>query len=148
MPGIDGEDIVFGARTYLKNERENLKNDASELNEVVRQFPFTEDEAFRDSIDGSLFNVGHIYEQIQYNDELFPNPVVRGNFVWKGGVQDTEVVFKPDANGRFRIAWMPPVELRNKKKFDRNKRVAPNADIGVGGVDSYDLDSTVDGHGS
>ena len=148
VSGLDGEDIVFGARTYLKNERENLKNDASELNEVIRQFPFTEDEAFRDSIDGSLFNVGHIYEQIQYNDELFPNPIVRGNFVWKGGVQDTEVVFKPDANGRFRIAWMPPVELRNQKKFERNKRIAPNAELGVGGVDSYDLDATVDGRGS
>jgi hypothetical protein len=148
VSGIDGEDIVFGAKTYLKNERENLKNDASELNEVVRQFPFTEDEAFRDSIDGSLFNVGHIYEQVQYNDELFPNPVVVGNFVWKDGVQDTEVVFKPDASGRFRIAWMPPVELRNKKKFDRNKRIAPNAELGVGGVDSYDLDATVDGRGS
>ncbi len=148
VAGLDGEDIVFGARTYLKNERENLKNDASELNEVIRQFPFTEDEAFRDSIDGSLFNVGHIYEQIQYNDELFPNPIVRGNFVWKGGVQDTEVVFKPDANGRFRIAWMPPVELRNQKKFERNKRIAPNAELGVGGVDSYDLDATVDGRGS
>ena len=148
VPGIDGEDIVFGAKTYLKNERDNLKNDASELNEVVRQFPFTEDEAFRDSIDGSLFNVGHIYEQVQYNDELFPNPVVTGNFVWKGGVQDTEVVFKPDAAGRFRIAWMPPVEMRNKKKFDRNKRIAPNAELGVGGVDSYDLDATVDGRGS
>ena len=148
VAGLDGEDIVFGAKTYLKNERENLKNDASELNEVIRQFPFTEDEAFRDSIDGSLFNVGHIYEQIQYNDELFPNPIVRGNFVWKGGVQDTEVVFKPDANGRFRIAWMPPVELRNQKKFERNKRIAPNAELGVGGVDSYDLDATVDGRGS
>jgi len=148
VAGLDGEDIVFGAKTYLKNERENLKNDASELNEVIRQFPFTEDEAFRDSIDGSLFNVGHIYEQIQYNDELFPNPVVIGNFVWKGGVQDTEVVFKPDANGRFRIAWMPPVELRNQKKFERNKRIAPNAELGVGGVDSYDLDATVDGRGS
>ncbi len=148
VAGLDGEDIVFGARTYLKNERENLKNDASELNEVIRQFPFTEDEAFRDSIDGSLFNVGHIYEQIQYNDELFPNPIVRGNFVWKGGVQDTEVVFKPDANGRFRIAWMPPVELRNQKKFERSKRIAPNAELGVGGVDSYDLDATVDGRGS
>jgi len=148
VAGLDGEDIVFGAKTYLKNERENLKNDASELNEVIRQFPFTEDEAFRDSIDGSLFNVGHIYEQIQYNDELFPNPIVRGNFVWKGAVQDTEVVFKPDANGRFRIAWMPPVELRNQKKFERNKRIAPNAELGVGGVDSYDLDATVDGRGS
>jgi len=148
VEGLDGEDIVFGAKTYLKNERENLKNDASELNEVIRQFPFTEDEAFRDSIDGSLFNVGHIYEQIQYNDDLFPNPVVKGNFVWKDGVQDSEVVFKPDAKGRFRVSWMPPENMRNQKKFERSKRIAPNAELGVGGVDSYDLDATVDGRGS
>ena len=25
-----------------------------------------------------------------------PNPVVRGNFVWKNGEQDTEVLFDPD----------------------------------------------------
>ena len=92
-----------------------MKDDPSELNEVTRQFPFTTDEAFRDSIDGSLFNIGKIYEQIQYNDDLYPNPVVRGNFVWKGGVQDSSVVFKPDPQGRFRIAWMPPEELRNLK---------------------------------
>ena len=148
MSGIDGDIINQGSKQYLKNERESLKNDPSELNEVVRQFPFTEDEAFRDSIDGSLFNVGQIYEQVQYNDELFPNPVVIGNFVWKGGVQDTEVVFQPDPTGRFRVAWMPPVEMRNQKQFDRNKRIAPNAELGVGGVDSYDLDATVDGRGS
>ena len=59
-----------------------LKDDPSELNEVVRQFPFTEDEAFRDSIEGSLFNIGKIYEQIEYNEDLYPNPVVTGNFVW------------------------------------------------------------------
>ena len=148
VDGLDGDSIFQGSKTFLKNERESLKGDPSELNEVIRQFPFTEDEAFRDSIDGSLFNVGQIYEQIQYNDELFPNPVVRGNFVWKEGVQDTEVVFKPDVKGRFRIAWMPPTEMRNVKKFERNKRIAPNAELGVGGVDSYDLDATVDGRGS
>ena len=148
VDGLDGDSIDSGAKTFLKNERSSLKGDPSELNEVTRQFPFTTDEAFRDSIDGSLFNIGKIYEQIQYNDELFPNPVVRGNFVWKGGQQDTEVVFKPDHQGRFKIAWMPPVEMRNKKKFDRNKRIAPNAELGVGGVDSYDLDATVDGRGS
>ena len=43
---------------------------------------------------------------------------------------------------------MPPPEVRNQKKFDRNKRIAPNAELGVGGVDSYDLDATVDGRGS
>ena len=76
--GIDGEYVHMGAKTYLKNERYSLKSNASELNEVVRQFPFTSDEAFRDSIESSLFNIGKIYDQITYNDELFPNPVVRG----------------------------------------------------------------------
>ena len=51
--GLDGEQIVIGSKTYLKNERAALKHDASELNEITRQFPFTTDEAFRDSIDGS-----------------------------------------------------------------------------------------------
>ena len=148
IEGLDGEDIIFGAKTYLKNERESLRSDPSELNEVTRQFPFTTDEAFRDSIDGSLFNIGKIYEQIQYNDDLFPNPVVRGNFVWKDGTQDTQVVFKPDPKGRFKVAWMPPENLRNLKREERGKRIAPNAELGVGGVDSYDLDATVDGRGS
>ena len=148
VEGLDGEDIVIGAKTYLKNERESLKGDPSELNEVTRQFPFTTDEAFRDSIEGSVFNIGKIYEQVQYNDDLFPNPVVQGNFVWKDGVQDSKVVFSPDAKGRFRISWMPPKEIRNLSLTDRGKRIPPNAELGVGGVDSYDLDATVDGRGS
>ena len=75
--GIDGEVIDQGSRSYLKNERESFKDDPSELNEIIRQFPFTEDEAFRDSIEGSLFNIGKIYQQIEHNDDLYPNPVVR-----------------------------------------------------------------------
>ena len=148
VEGIDGVDVEIGSRTYLKNEREALKHDASEMNEIIRQFPLTSDEAFRDSIDGSIFNVGKIYEQIQFNDELYPSPVVTGNFVWKDGEKDTEVVFTPDPAGRFKISWFPPVELRNQTKLERGKRIAPNAELGVGGVDSYDLDATVDGRGS
>ena len=146
--GLDGSDVIFGAKTFLKNERESLKGDPSELNEVVRQFPFTTDEAFRDSIDGSLFNIGKIYEQVQHNDDLFPNPVVVGNFIWKEGVEDSEVQFKPDPKGRFKVSWMPPLEMRNIKKTERGKLVAPNSQMGCGGVDSYDLDMTVDGRGS
>jgi len=146
VDGLDGVDVSQGARTYLKNEREALKHNPSELNEITRQFPFTEDEAFRDSIEGSLFNIGKIYQQIQYNDELYPNPVVKGNFIWKE--KDKEVVFSPDPNGRFRVTWMPPPEDRNVIRTDRGKLVAPFADRGCGGVDSYDLDATVDGRGS
>ena len=146
--GIDGEPIDMGAKTFLKNERDSLRNDHSELNEVIRQFPFTEDEAFRDSIQGSLFNLTKIYEQVSYNDNLFPNPVVTGNFNWERGVQDTKVVFNPDVNGRFKISWLPPSEMRNKVVTERGKRLPGNPLIGVGGVDSYDLDATLDGRGS
>jgi hypothetical protein len=146
IQGIDGEVVDQGSKTYLKNERSSFKNDPSELNEIIRQFPFTEDEAFRDSIEGSLFNIGKIYQQIEFNEDMFPNPVVRGNFIWRK--KDEEVVFSPDPNGRFRVSWMPPDHLRNKKSDERGKRTAPNGHIGVGGVDSYDLDATVDGRGS
>lgn len=139
--GLEGEYINLGAKTYLKNERKGLSGDSYELNEVIRQFPFTEAEAFRDSSKASLFNVQKIYEQVEYNDDLFPNPVVTGNFVWSLGQKDTEVVFSPDPNGRWRVSWMPPVELRNKKTPE-------NAWLGCAGVDSYDIDATVDGRGS
>ena len=144
--GLDGEAIDQGSKTYLKNERHSFKDDPSELNEIIRQFPFTEDEAFRDSIEGSLFNIGKIYQQIEHNDSLYPSPIVQGNFVWR--TKDEEVVFSPDPNGRFRVAWLAPKHLRNIKAENRGKKVAPNGHIGVGGVDSYDLDATVDGRGS
>ena len=146
VEGIDGDFITIGSKTYLKNERRSFKDNPSELNEVTRQFPFTEDEAFRDSIEGSLFNIGKIYQQIEHNEELFPDPVIRGNFTWKE--KDKEVVFSPTPNGRFRVCWMPDTTQRNIVKIDRGKRVAPFGEYGCGGVDSYDLAATVDGRGS
>tara|TARA_R100000654_G_scaffold2456_2_gene9161 strand:- start:172 stop:2100 length:1929 start_codon:yes stop_codon:yes gene_type:complete len=145
---LDGETVDIGARQFLKNERDALKHDAREMNEIVRQFPFTTDEAFRDSVEGSLFNIGKIYEQIDHNENMYPDPVVRGNFTWKGGIRDTEVVFVPSSEGRWFVSWMPPVELRNQKVTERGKPVAPNKLIGCGGVDSYDIDATTDGRGS
>ena len=145
---LDGETVEIGARQFLKNEREALKHDAREMNEIVRQFPFTTDEAFRDSVEGSLFNIGKIYEQIDHNENMYPDPVVRGNFTWKGGSRDTEVVFVPSSEGRWFVSWMPPLELRNQKVTERGKPIAPNKLIGCGGVDSYDIDATTDGRGS
>ena len=138
----------MGLRRFLKNERDALKKRRKELNEIIRQFPFTPDEAFRDSVEGSLFNIGKIYEQIEHNDSLYPNPVVRGNFQWKGGVPDTEVVFLPNPNGRWYVSWMPDEENRSVMSMNRNKRVPPNPHMGCGGVDSYDLDATVDSRSS
>jgi len=146
--GVDDEMIEIGAKTFLKNERRALSGDSYELNEVIRQFPFTMEEAFRDSTKASTFNIAKIYEQLEHNMELFPNPVVQGNFVWENGVQDSKVLFRPDPNGRFRVSWMPPDEIRNKVETRYGKKFPGNSWLGVGGVDSYDLDSTVDGRGS
>ena len=146
IEGVDGEPIDQGSKSFLKNERDSLKHDPSELNEIIRQFPLTTDEAFRDSIEGSIFNIGKIYQQIDWNQNLYPDPVVRGNFLWKE--KDKEVIFSPDPRGRFRVAWQPPVEMRNQVSEVRGRKVAPNSQYGVGGVDSYDLDETVDGRGS
>ena len=145
---IDGDYVDIGAKTYLKNERDALKGDARELNEFIRQFPFTVDEAMRDSIEGSTFNIGKIYEQVEHNQELYPNPVVQGNFSWKEGVSDKEVIFSPNAKGRWRLSWMPKPENRNKHVIKYGKKYPANEHIGVGGVDSYDLDSTTDNRGS
>jgi hypothetical protein len=146
LESIDGGVITMGAKQFLKNERESFRGDAREMNEITRQFPFTEDEAFRDSISGSVFNVGKIYQQIEHNESLFPNPVVKGNFVWTE--QDKTVAFVPDERGRFMISWIPPKEFQNVRREDKGKLIAPFEQYGCGGVDSYDLDATVDGRGS
>ena len=110
----------------MKNEREALKGDAKELNEFIRQFPFTMDEAFRDSLDTSTFNVAKIYDQLDYNSTLYPFPTRTGNFVWKNGEKDTEVVFMDDPNGKFNVSWLPPTEIRNKKNRERGQLVSSN----------------------
>ena len=148
VDGLEGELIHYGAKTYLKNERKALLADPYELNEVIRQFPFSEDEAFRDSTKASHFNIAKIYEQIQHNDEIYPSPVVRGNFVWEGGLADSRVIWSPDPNGKWRVSWMPPEEFRNKRETRYGKVHPGNEMYGVGGVDSYDIDKTTTGSGS
>lgn len=145
---LDGDMMSIGARAFLKNERDSVKHDAREMNEIIRQFPFNPDEAFRDSVEGSLFNIGKIYEQIEHNEYMYPSPVVRGNFQWKGGVKDTTVFFNPDPNGRWYVCWMPEESERSVMKDERGRRVPPHPTTGCGGVDSYDLDATVDSRAS
>ena len=145
---MDGDVISIGAKTYLSNERKALMHDPYELNEVIRQFPWSEEEAFRDSTKSSHFNVGKIYEQLQHNREMYPSPIIKGNFVWKDGKQDSEVLWVPDANGRWLVSWLPPDDIRNKRKHEFGKVYPANDFLGTGGVDSYDLDNTMDGRGS
>ena len=150
-PVVDtlGDYIYDGVINYWQNEVESLKNDPDALNEYYRQFPRTESHAFRDESQNSLFNLTRIYEQIDYNDTLEAQRVIqRGNFSWKNGIRDTEVVWTPNNKGDFYVTWLPGQNLRNNV-IKKNGRWFPgNEHIGSFGCDSYDISGVVGGGGS
>ena len=147
--GPDGELIDVGVIDHWDNEAEGLKDDQDALNEFYRQFPRTEEHAFRDETKNSIFNLVKIYEQIDYNEGVRnSNAVTTGNFQWLNGVKDTKVVFNPDQGGRFNISWVPNTNLQNRVIIKNGVKYPGNEHVGAFGCDSYDISGTVDGRGS
>jgi hypothetical protein len=147
--GPDGELIDVGVIDHWDNEAEGLKNDHDALNEFYRQFPRTEEHAFRDETKNSIFNLVKIYEQIDYNEGNRNSSVTtKGNFQWANGIKDTRVIFYPDPKGRFEVSWVPPYNLQNRVIMKNGIRYPGNEHIGAFGCDSYDISGTVDGKGS
>ena len=147
--GPHGESIEVGVIEHWDNEAEGLKGDQDALNEFYRQFPRTEEHAFRDETKNSIFNLVKIYEQIDYNEDLKSSAVVTtGSFNWEHGVKDSKVMFSPNPNGRFKVSWVPKIALQNKQVIKNGVRHPGNDHIGAFGCDSYDISGTTDGRGS
>ena len=145
--GPYGDVIDTGVIEHWQNEAEGLKNDQDGLNEFYRQFPRTEEHAFRDETKNSIFNLVKIYEQIDYNEEINTG-ISTGNFQWVNGIKDTKVQFYPDPQGRFRVSWVPPSRLQNNIVEKNGRKYPGNEHMGAFGCDSYDISGTVDGKGS
>jgi len=149
VEGSDGLQVEVGVINHWENEVDGLKGDQDSLNEYYRQFPRTEQHAFRDETKQSLFNLTKIYEQIDYNEESDNSKLVtRGNFMWSEGVKDTIVNFIPSTNGRFLVSWVPPAELQNRVIIKNGVKYPGNEHCGAFGCDSYDISGTVDNRGS
>ena len=149
VTGPDGQEIYTGVIEFWENEVEGLKHDSDGLNEFYRQFPRTEEHAFRDEAKNSIFNLTKIYEQIDFNvDHKRKGLITRGSFQWENGIQDTRVYFMPNKNGRFLISWTPPNNLENNVIVKNGIKYPGNDHIGAFGCDSYDISGTVDGQGS
>ena len=147
--GPDGAPIKQGVIEYWVNEVEGLKGDQDGLNEYYRQFPRTEQHAFRDEAKQSLFNLTKIYEQIDYNEDLRNTSIITtGSFMWENGIKDTKVIFVPNKNGRFNVSWVPPVQMQNRVIVKGNTKYPGNEHCGAFGCDSYDISGTVDKRGS
>ena len=149
IKGVDGYEITTGVIEHWENEVDGLKSDQDSLNEYYRQFPRTEQHAFRDEAKNTLFNLTKIYQQIDYNEELNNSTsVTQGSFQWINGVKDTKVMFYPNKDGRFLISWVPNSNLQNNIIIKNGLKYPGNEHVGAFGCDSYDISGTVDGKGS
>ena len=146
---VYGDSIKIGVLEFWQNEVEGLRSDQDGLNEFYRQFPRTEEHAFRDEAKESLFNLTKIYEQIDYNVDLRNTSIITtGSFQWQDGKLDSSVIFVPNKDGRFKISWVPPVNLQNRVIVKNGVKYPANEHTGAFGCDSYDISGTVDGRGS
>ena len=144
-----GNKIKTGVIEYWQNEVNGLKDDQDGLNEFYRQFPRTEEHAFRDEAKSSLFNLTKIYQQIDWNSDLKNSGIItQGGFHWVNGVKDTKVVFKPSKQGRFFVSWIPSLDMQNSVIFKNGLKWPGNEHAGAFGCDSYDISGTVDNRGS
>jgi len=149
VEGPMGEIIDTGVIEHWENEVLGLKDDQDGLNEFYRQFPRSEEHAFRDETKNSIFNLARIYDQIDFNEEArYQGLTTRGSFHWENGIKDSRVIFTPDDSGRFLVSWVPPVNLQNKYEIRNGVRYPGNEHIGAFGCDPYDISGTVDGRGS
>ncbi len=147
--GPQGDKIDIGVIEHWENEAAGFKDDPDALNELYRQFPRTEEHAFRDETKNSIFNLQKIYEQIDYNENAKSSGLIsRGNFQWENGVKDSRVIFMPNTKGRFNISWVPSLNLQNSVILKNGRKTPGNEHIGAFGCDSYDISGTTDGGGS
>jgi hypothetical protein len=74
--------------------------------------------------------------------------VTRGNFIWKNGKKDSEVIWVPDRKGNWNVVWLPKKEESNKVEIKRTGKFPGNELHIVSGCDPFDHDTTTDGRRS
>lgn len=156
---LSEEDIRLGARAYIYSRREGLEGDL--LEEEIRQNPTTVKEMFEAANIGCLFNS---YKLNQRKDLLKVHSkelLERGNFMWKDGIRDSEVVWVENKNGRWQIIkeflddfTKPKIKIENNTQVEysdcnatdkRGMFFMPKNDWRFGGaVDPYDHDTVED----
>jgi len=149
-----GVDIKFGSKEYLRVMADEAKKESDNvLNAHYRAEPSTREQAYRDKSDDCMFNINKLYEQLDHNNTQNPEDLyVTGNFAWKEGIKDTEVLFYPDRRGRFKLAWMPSMvdgtdHIRNNV-IKKGNKFYPDNDYGFLSSDPFSVRSASGGRGS
>lgn len=146
---VFGDLIEKGSQEYLiAIEEQKKKQSDTAYNEQIRTYPRSLEHMMRDDSKECVFNMEKIYEQMEFNDSIpQENKYVVGNFEWKGGIKDEDVVFYPNSQGRFKVSWLPsPVDgteaLANRVKEVNGKFFPLNKECVRIGIDPFSLKST------
>lgn len=125
-------------------DAEESGKEGEDLLDWKRKFPRKIDDCFAIPSENNNYNQRKLVEQLKFAQELDPiAQPVKGNFMWKDGMKDTEVVFHPNLDGRWWVAWMPPEEDRNRKEFVGG-HWKPTRDFCKSGADPFAHATTVE----
>ena len=130
----------------IQDERMDLIDDPEEYDSLVRKEPLSETEMFRVSADTSAFNSVILNNRLDWLSwQKEKSLYEKGDFVWKDGKRDTEVVWSPNQKGRFRVRFLfPEKDLRNAVKKEGSRLYPTNDTLFSIGIDPYDHKITVD----
>jgi len=149
IPSYEGFVIDEFGRTLKEASLAKLQKmfDASkgkpfEIASLKRQFPRTLKEAFRSSAGECRFNIEIIDSRLE--EFTFENKYLTyGNFKWKNGQPDTEVIFVPTdkKNGRFCVSYLfPDQKMANKRHKSGGTWIPGNFNWGTAGADPFRYD--------
>jgi len=131
------------AAEWIDREEEGQEGEA--LLDWKRKYPRNVNDCFSVPRSSNTYSQRKLFEQYLYNESKagVEDPIVRGTFYWQGGIKDTEVIFKPDPDGRWLVAWHPPQEDRNRYELKSNQRW-PTRDFCKTGCDPFSHAQTVE----
>ena len=149
IPSYDGFVIDEFGRTKKEESLAELqrmfnaaKGKPFEIASLKRQFPRTLKEAFRSAAGECRFNIEIIDGRLE--EFTFENKhLTYGNFKWKDGKKDSEVIFVPTnkKNGKFVVSYLFPDQKMSNKKYKKGSMWYPdNFNFGTAGADPFRYD--------
>lgn len=102
---IDGQAVIDAV-----TEKYNAMIEAGNSNgamSFIRKNPRTIEDVFMSANNLSQFHIGNLQKRQLQIELATKKPYVRGNFKWKDGIKDTEVIWEPNQNGRWYVSRHP-----------------------------------------
>lgn len=132
-------------KQYILRGREGLEG--NQLSSQIRKLSLTVEEAFMSDGQNCYFNAMNIQEQMTWLQEYAPKGIVRKVTFYR--MQDGNVGWRDDPNGKFQMVWdFPDRSMANKYKLVNRLKAPANENFGSTGGDPYAASEMQSGQGS